>query len=70
MSQANVPIVACGEQRSPSREWQSAFIREWYRLAEGCADLEQTADAALELYTAHGARNPEEFAREEWGTPA
>ena len=70
MRQANVPTVTCGEQRSHTQEWQSAFANEWYRLAEGCADLEQTADAALELYGAHGARNPEEVAREEWGTPA
>jgi hypothetical protein len=67
MRQAIVLTVAFGPQLSPS---QSAFTDEWYRLAEGCADLEQTADAARELYTAHVARNPEEVAREEWGTPA
>lgn len=70
MWQPNAPIAAYGQQLSHSLEWQSAFIDEWCRLAEGRADLGQTAEAALELYTAHGARNPEEVAREEWGMPA
>lgn len=70
MWQHNAPTVAHDQQRSHSQAWQWAFINEWCRLAEGRADLEQTADAALELYTAHGARNPVEVAREEWGMPA
>jgi hypothetical protein len=69
MRQPNAPTMAYGQQRSHSQQWQRAFIKEWCRLAEGRADLEQTADAALELYTVHGARNPEAVAREEWGTP-
>jgi hypothetical protein len=50
-------------------EWQRAFVAEWQRLAEGCADLAQTADLALELYAPHGTRDPVKVAREEWGTP-
>jgi len=70
MRQPNAPTAADSQQRSHSQEWQVAFINEWCRLAEGRADLGETADAALELYTVHCARNPEEVAREEWGMPA
>ena len=70
MWQPNIPTMAYGQQLSDSQEWQRAFMNEWIRLAEGRADLEQTADAAIELYTAHGARNPVDVAREAWGTSA
>ena len=53
-----------------TQAWQRAFVAEWQRLAEGCADLEQTADLALELYPIRGAQDPVHVAREEWGTPA
>lgn len=51
-----------------TQEWQRGFVVEWQRLAEGCADLDETADLALELYATHGPRDPAEVAREEWGT--
>ena len=50
-------------------EWQQAFIAEWLRLAEGCADLLQMADTANELYQTHWASDPVEIAREEWLKP-
>ena len=46
--------------------WQHAFLAEWHRLAEGCADLEQTADLAIEVYTQQRARDPVQVARELW----
>ena len=49
--------------------WQQAFVAEWQRLAEGCADLEQTADLALELYATRSAEDPVHVARLEWGPP-
>ena len=69
MWQPNASTMAYGQHLLHGEQWQRAFINEWCRLAEGRADLQQTADAALEIYTAHGARNPEEVAREEWGMP-
>jgi hypothetical protein len=68
--QPNVPPLAIGTPLNQSQEWQRAFLTEWYRLSEGCADLEQTADFAAELYASHGTRSAVEVAREEWGTPA
>lgn len=51
-------------------EWQRAFMTEWYRLAEGCADMHQTADLAIEAYPNNQDRDPAQVAREEWGQPA
>lgn len=63
--------LTCGPAARPkhTQEWQRAFVAEWQRLAEGCADLEQTADLALELYATRGTRNPVDIAREAWGAP-
>jgi hypothetical protein len=52
-----------------SQAWQSAFVGEWCRLAEGLADEAQTCEAANELYLTHGGRDPVEVAREDWGEP-
>lgn len=70
MCQPENPTISLGQQLNHCQEWASAFSQEWYRLAEGCADLEQTADAAAELYRVHWARDAAEVAREEWGQPA
>jgi hypothetical protein len=56
-----------GISREHWQTWQHAFLAEWYRLAEGCADLEQTADLAIEVYTQQRARDPAQVARELWG---
>jgi hypothetical protein len=56
-----------GVPMSHFQEWQFAFVEEWLRLSEGCADLLQTADVANELYAANKDRDPAELAREEWG---
>jgi hypothetical protein len=58
MWQLGAPNVACDHQLSHSQKWQLAFINEWCRLAEGRADLEQTADAALEIYTLTARATP------------
>jgi hypothetical protein len=58
-----------GEHLDHRRQWQHDFVVEWHRLSEGCADLEQTAHFAIELYALRGSRNPVELAREEWGGP-
>lgn len=56
-----------GEPLDHDRQWQRDFVVEWHRLSEGCADLEQTADFAIELYATQGARSPVEVARDVWG---
>ena len=63
--QQQVQTTRPGPNRS--RQWQHDFVVEWHRLSEGCADLEQTAHFALELYALKGTRNPVEVAREAWG---
>ena len=68
--QPETPTLQLGRPLSRSQEWQRAFVEEWCRLAEGRADMEQTYDAAEELYRVHGERNPIEVAREDWGEPA
>ncbi|MBT2301222.1 hypothetical protein J7E70_12195 [Variovorax paradoxus] len=67
--QQESPFDVLGTHPHPQQEWRCAFVVEWARLAEGCADVSQTAEAAAELYARHGARNPTEVAREEWGGP-
>jgi hypothetical protein len=68
--QPETPTMQLGKPLDLQQEWQRAFMAEWYRLSEGCADLEQTADFAAELYASRGTCSPVEVAREEWGTPA
>ena len=65
--QQKSPFEVLGTHPYPQQEWRCAFVSEWARLAEGCADVAQTVEAAEELYARHGARNPTEVAREEWG---
>jgi hypothetical protein len=65
--QQKSPFDVLGTHPYPRQEWRCAFVSEWARLAEGCADVAQTVEAAEELYARHGARNPAEVAREEWG---
>jgi len=65
--QQEVPATMRGEDLDHGRRWQHDFVAEWYRLSEGCADLEQTAHFAMELYALQGARNPFDVARAEWG---
>lgn len=47
-----------GVSREHWQSWQHAFLAEWHHLAEGCADLAQTADLAIEVYTQQRARDP------------
>ncbi|RZL88820.1 MAG: hypothetical protein EOP82_21630 [Variovorax sp.] len=65
-----VPATTPSEPLDSRDAWQHAFVAEWHRLSEECADLEQTAELASELYPSRGTGNPVEVAREEWGTPA
>ena len=67
--QPEKPTLQFGKPLNHRQEWERAFIAEWCCLAEGRADLEQTADAAAELYEVNSARDPMEVARQEWGTP-
>lgn len=68
--QPETPTSQLGKPHAAHRQqWQQAFMNEWNSLSEGCADLEQTEDFATELYPTHGARNPIDVAREEWGAP-
>lgn len=67
--QPATPTLQLGQPLSHCQEWERAFVAEWCRLADGCADYEQTSDLALELYPQKGACDPVEVAREEWGTP-
>lgn len=69
MWQPDKSTIRLGKPLTHRQEWQQAFMNEWSRLAEGRADLEQTADVANELYETLGPRNPVDVAREEWGTP-
>ena len=64
------PSVRLDKPLSHRQEWQHAFVSEWCRLAEGRADVEQTCDAANEIYLVHGGRDPIEVAREDWGESA
>jgi len=65
--QPEVSPPMLGEPHDRGRQWQHDFVVEWHRLSEGCADLEQTADFAIELYATQYARSPVEVARDEWG---
>jgi hypothetical protein len=69
MEQKKSPFDVLGTHPYPQQQWRCAFVAEWARLAEGCADATQTAEAAAELYARYGTRNPTEVAREEWGGP-
>ncbi|MDR6539691.1 hypothetical protein [Variovorax soli] len=68
--QQKSPFDVLGTHPYPREQWRCAFVSEWARLAEGCADKAQTDEAAEELYAWYGARNPAEVAREEWGDPS
>ena len=68
--QQESPFDVLGTHPYPQQAWRCAFVAEWARLADGCADVTQTDEAAAELYARHGARDPSEVAREEWGDPA
>ena len=66
--QEEMPTAMLGENLEPGcHQWQHDFVDEWHRLSEGCADMEQTASFAMELYAQQGTRNPVEVAREAWG---
>lgn len=65
--QQEAPTAMLGENLDRRQQWQHDFVVEWHRLSEGCADLEQTANFASELYALQGTRSPVEVAREEWG---
>ncbi|PNG56032.1 MULTISPECIES: hypothetical protein [unclassified Variovorax] len=67
MWQSELPTRTLAQNVDHGRQWQHDFVAEWHRLSEGCADWEQTANFAIELYAAQGRRNPVEVAREEWG---
>jgi hypothetical protein len=49
------------------RQWVGAFLAEWWRLSEGLADAEQSAEFAQEIYDSYGKRDPVEVAAEMWG---
>lgn len=61
-----VQLTGPGISREHRQAWQHAFLAEWHRLAEGCADLEQS-DLAIDVYTQQRARNLSQVARELWG---
>ena len=65
--QQDMPTAVLGEDLDHGRQWQRDFVVEWHRLSEGCADLEQTANFAIELYALQGTRSPVTVAREAWG---
>ena len=65
--QQEVPTAMPGANLDRGHQWQHDFVVEWHRLSEGCADLEQTANFATELYALQGTRSPVEVAREAWG---
>ncbi|MDR6859976.1 hypothetical protein [Variovorax guangxiensis] len=65
--QQEVPMAMPGANLDRGHQWQHDFVVEWHRLSEGCADLEQTANFATELYALQGTRSPVEVAREAWG---
>ncbi|MDR6538379.1 hypothetical protein J2739_004168 [Variovorax soli] len=70
VAEKKTPFDVLGTHPFPQEQWRCAFVSEWARLSEGCADQVQTAEAAEELYARYGARNPTEVAREEWGDPS
>ena len=70
VAEKKTPFDVLGTHPFPQEQWRCAFVSEWARLSEGCADKVQTAEAAEELYARYGARNPTEVAREEWGDPS
>lgn len=61
------PVVVPGPYTLSAQEaWLRFFTDEWFRLADGNADLESVADWAIKLYPTHNERDPVEVARAEW----
>lgn len=60
------PVVVAGYTLTVEETWLREFTQEWFRLADGAADLESIADWAIELLATRANQNPIDVAREAW----